>query len=174
MTAPTTHETRAPIALDPNEGEALWFNNDLLTFKATGAQTAGAYLLLEELARRGKATPLHTHPVEAETFYVLEGEVLMHLDGEERTVAAGGFVWVPPGLPHAYLVTSESARTLLLITPGTGAMERFFRDAGEPAADRVLPPRGPLDIERIGAAAARTGAVTILGPPPFGPSTAPL
>ena len=174
MAAPTTHETRAPIALDPNEGEALWFNNDLLTFKATGAQTAGAYLLLEELARRGKVTPLHTHPVEAETFYVLEGEVLMHLDGEERTVAAGGFVWVPPGLPHAYLVTSESARTLLLITPGTGAMERFFRDAGEPAADRVLPPRGPLDIERIGAAAARTGAVTILGPPPFGASTAPL
>ena len=168
MTAPTTHETRAPIALDPNGGEALWFNNDLLTFKATGAQTAGAYLLVEELARRGKVTPLHTHPTEAETFYVLEGEVLMHLDGEERLFSAGGFVSVPSGLPHAYLVTSEVARILLLITPGTGAMERFFREAGEPAADRVLPPPGGLDIERIGAAAERTGSVTILGPPPFG------
>jgi hypothetical protein len=57
-------QTRAPIALDADEGEALWFNNDLLTFKATGTQTGGAYLLLEELARRGKATPLHTHPAE--------------------------------------------------------------------------------------------------------------
>ena len=168
MPAPTTHETRAPIALDPNGGEALWFNNDLLTVKATGAQTAGAYLLLEELAGRGKVTPLHMHPAEAETFYVLEGEVLMHLDGEERLFSAGGFVSVPSGLPHAYLVTSEVARILLLITPGTGAMERFFREAGEPAADRVLPPPGPLDIERIGAAAERTGSVTILGPPPFG------
>jgi len=168
LTAQTTHEARALIALDPDEGEALWFNNDLLTFKATGAQTAGAYLLVEELARRGKVTPLHTHPAEAETFYVLEGEVLMHLDGAERTVAAGGFVSVPPGVPHAYLVTSAVARTLLLITPGTGAMESFFRDAGEPASDRVLPPAGPLDIERIGAAAERTGSVTILGPPPFG------
>jgi hypothetical protein len=28
-------------------------------------------------------------------------------------------------------------------------------------------PPGPLDIERIGAAAERTGAVAILGPPPL-------
>ena len=160
--------TRPPIVLDPDEGEALWFNNDLLTFKATGAQTGGAYLLVEELARRGKVTPLHTHPAEAETFYVLEGEALIHLDGDERSVTAGGFVSVPPGVPHAYLVTSEVARTLVLITPGSGAMEEFFRDAGEPAAEHVLPQAGPLDIERIGAAAARTGAVEILGPPPFG------
>ena len=54
-------ETRAPIALDAGEGEALWFNNDLLIFKATGAQTGGAYLLVEELARRGKVTP-SAHP----------------------------------------------------------------------------------------------------------------
>jgi hypothetical protein len=32
----------------------------------------------------------------------------------------------------------------------------------------VLPEAGPLDIERIAAAAERTGAVQILGPPPFG------
>ena len=100
MPAPAS-ETRAPIALDPGEGEALWFNNDLLTFKATGAQTGGAYLLLEEVARRGKVTPLHTHPAEEETFYVLDGEALMHLDGEQRSVTAGCFVSVPAGVPHA-------------------------------------------------------------------------
>lgn len=160
--------TRRPIALDPGEGEALWFNNDLLTFKATGAQTAGAYLFIEELARRGKVTPLHAHPAETETFYVLDGEALMHLDGDERSVAAGSFVSIPPGVPHAYLVTSELARTLVLITPGSAAMEKFFREAGEATAEHILPAAGPLDIERIGAAAERTGAVEILGPPPFG------
>jgi uncharacterized cupin superfamily protein len=123
---------------------------------------------VEEVARRGKVTPLHTHPAEEETFYVLDGEALMHLDGEQRSLTAGCFVSVPPGVPHAYLVTSETARTLLLITPGSGAMEDFFRAAGEPAAERGLPPAGPLDIERIGLAAQRTGAVAILGPPPFG------
>jgi quercetin dioxygenase-like cupin family protein len=161
-------QTRAPIVLEPGEGEALWFNNDLLTFKATGAHTGGTYLLVEEVARRGKVTPLHTHPAEEETFYVLEGEAHMYIDGEQRTVGPGCFISVPPGVPHAYLVISEVARTLVLITPGSGAMEEFFREAGEPAAERALPDPGPLDIERIGLAAQRTGAVAILGPPPFG------
>jgi quercetin dioxygenase-like cupin family protein len=167
VTAQTT-KTHAPIALDPDEGEALWFNNDLLVLKATGAQTGGAYLLVEEVARQGKVTPLHTHPAEEETFYVLEGEALIHLNGEERSLAAGSLVSVPPGVPHAYLVTSQVARSLVLVTPGSGAMEQFFREAGEPAAERVLPEAGPLDIERIAAAAERTRAVRILGPPPFG------
>jgi quercetin dioxygenase-like cupin family protein len=148
-------------------GEALWFNNDLLTLKATGAQTDGAYFLVEEVARRGKVTPLHVHPAEEETFYMLDGEAVIHLDGDERSLGVGAVVAVPPGLPHAYLVTSETARVLILITPGSAAMERFFREAGEPATERVLPEAGPLDIERIAAAAGRTGAVEILGPPPF-------
>jgi quercetin dioxygenase-like cupin family protein len=159
---------RRPIALDPDEGEALWFNNDLLIFKVTGARTGGAYLLVEEVARRGKVTPLHAHPAEEETFYILEGEAVMHLDGDERSFGVGCLVSVPPGVPHAYLVTSEVARLLIFIAPGTGAMEQFFREAGEPAPAHVLPEAGPLDIDRIAAAAERTGAVTVLGPPPFG------
>lgn len=163
----TKHARSEAIILDRDQGEALWFNNDLLTLKATGAQTDGRLLLVEELARKGKVTPLHTHPAEAETFYVLEGEALLHVDGTERSLTAGGFASVPPGVPHAYLVTSDAARTLVVITPGDGSMEAFFRDAGEPAGDAGLPPEGPLDIERISGAADRTGAVKILGPPPF-------
>ena len=167
MTADTAEKLGA-VVLDADEGEALWFNNDLLTLKATGEETGGAFLAVEELARRGKVTPLHTHPEETETFHLLEGEMLFHLDGAERSMAAGAFVSVPPGVPHAYVVTSETARALILVTPGTGAMESFFREAAQPAATRELPPEGPLDIERIAAAAERTRAVKILGPPPFG------
>lgn len=168
MAAEMNMRTRRPVVLDDDEGEALWFNNDLLTLKATGAQTDGAYLLVEELARQGKVTPLHAHPAEEETFYMLEGEVVIHLDGDEWSLGVGGLVSVPPGLAHAYLVTSEVARSLILITPGSGAMEQFFRQAGEPAPERVLLEAGPLDIERIAGAAERTRAVEILGPPPFG------
>lgn len=158
---------RATIVLEAGEGEALWFNNDRLTLKATGVQTDGEFLLVEELATRGKATPLHSHPAEAETFYILEGQALFHIDGEECLLGTGDFTSVPPEVPHAYRITSERARTLILITPGGGSMEAFFRDAGGPAAEEGLPPAGPLDIERISAAAERTGAVRILGPPPF-------
>jgi quercetin dioxygenase-like cupin family protein len=167
MAAQDATRTREAILLERGDGEALWFNNDLLVLKATGAETGGSFMLVEEHTRQGKVTPLHAHPDEAETFYVLEGEVLFHIDGTERPLVAGGFVSVPPGLPHAYTVVSETARNLILITPGTGGMEAFFRDAGDSAPERVLPPAGPLDIERIGAAAERTQAVKILGPPPF-------
>jgi hypothetical protein len=71
------------------------------------------------------------------------------------------------GVPHAFLVRSATARLLVLITPGSGAMDAFLREAGEPAPERTLPPERPLDMERIAAAAEHTGAVTILGPPPF-------
>ena len=165
--ASSTAPSRPPIVLDADAGETLWFNNDLLTFKATGAQNDGAFLLVEELAPQGKVTPLHAHPAEEETFYVLEGEALFHVDGREQVVRAGGFASIPPGVPHAYLVTAALTRSLILVTPGSGAMEAFFREAGEPARERELPPQRPLDIARLGAAAQRTGAVTILGPPPF-------
>jgi quercetin dioxygenase-like cupin family protein len=157
----------AAVVLGDTEGEALWFNNDLLIFKATGEQTGGAFLLLEELAGRGKATPLHTHPSEEESFYFLEGEALVQIDGVEHACGPGGFICIPRGIPHAYTITSETARTLILVTPGDGGMEAFFREAGEPAPQRALPVPGPLDLERIGAAAELTGAVKILGPPPF-------
>lgn len=172
MSSPTT--TQRDASTDPRvivqpdgEGEALWFNNDLLTFKATGRQTGGAFMLLEELAHRGKATPLHVHPHQDESFYFLEGEALIHVDGVEHACGPGMFVCVPRGVPHAYVVTSETARALVLLTPGDDAMEAFLRQAGEPARERALPAAEPLDLERIGRAAEQTGAVKILGPPPF-------
>ena len=167
MTAQEGTRALEPITRHPGEGEALWFNNDLLVVKATGEETHGGMVVLEELARRGKVTPLHTHPLETESFYLLEGEALFFVDGREIAVGPGAFLSVPPGVPHAYLVTSDTAKALVLITPGSGAMEAFFHDAGQPAAAHALPPEAPLDMERIGAAAGRTGAVEILGPPPF-------
>jgi len=36
-------------------------------------------------------TPLHRHPDADETFYMLEGEILLHVDGNEpRPVLTGG------------------------------------------------------------------------------------
>ena len=66
MAAQDKTRTANPIARPPSEGEALWFNNDLLTFKATGGETVGGLVVLEEFSRHGKVTPLHTHPEETE------------------------------------------------------------------------------------------------------------
>ena len=70
------------------EGEHRSFcGGGLMTFKATSEQTGGAFLLFEDRMTGGKVTPLHVHVGEDETFHVLEGELLIHIAGVERTQA---------------------------------------------------------------------------------------
>jgi quercetin dioxygenase-like cupin family protein len=164
--------TRAAIIRAEGEGDAVWFNSDLFTFKATADETGQAFTLFEELSQRGKMTPLHLHPKADETFWVIDGEILVHVDGTETTVSRGGVASVPRGMPHAILVTSETALLLTIVTPGCKELEMFFREVGQPATQRTLPPGAPLPMERIRAAAMRHGSVVILGPPPFTPGTA--
>src|SRR3954454_17868062 len=78
-----------PYALGSEEGEALWFPGVLVTIKATAEQTGGEFFLIEELASRGTATPLHVHPRDDESFYILEGELTVYLDGQPIPASAG-------------------------------------------------------------------------------------
>lgn len=153
------------FALAHREGEALWFNHDLLVFRATSEQTSGAFILFEQTSQRGKTTPLHRH-AEDETFYVLEGDVVVHIDGTDYPGKPGSIIFVPRGTPHAFLVTSDLFRGLILFTPGSEACENWFRTAGDPAPAYELPEPGPPDVARLGAASERYG-VEILGPSPF-------
>ncbi len=158
--------TAVPIVRQEGEGERRWFaGGGLWTVKATAEETGGAFTLIEDLMMRGKTTPLHTHPREDETFIVLEGEILVHVEGTEHPVGPGGVAVVPRGTRHAFLVTSEMARVLVLQTPGSG--ETFYRDASEPSTDETDAERLP-DLYRLRAAAERNpGCIEILGPPPF-------
>jgi len=160
----------APIVLAVADGEHLFYDGGLLTFKATGAQTGDALLLFEVRMPQGKATPLHVHPDTDETFYALEGEVRVHITGaEDRVVSNGSVVVIPRGTPHAFAVISQAARLLVIMTPASAISETFFRLAGEPASDPSSPPP-PANPERFGAAVERSG-LKVLGPPPF---TAPI
>ncbi len=113
---------------------------------------------------QGEKTPLHTHLDSDETMYVLDGEILMHMDGQEHTIAAGGIAVAPRGLPHAFKVISESATMLCLHTPG--CCEAFYWDASAPITSEQAAP-GPVDFDRIRASAQRNGGIELLGPPPF-------
>ena len=156
----------APIVRAEGEGERRWFaGGGVWTMKATAEETDGAFMLFENIMQKGKTTPLHLHPHEDETFIVLEGEILVHVDGSEHRVGPGGIATVLRGTRHAFLVTSEMARILALQTPGTG--EPFYRDASEPSVAETDAERPP-DWDRLRAAAERNPAcIEILGPPPF-------
>jgi len=156
--------TLAATVRDRGEGERRWFSGGgLHTWLATSDETAGAFLLFEFIGEQGKVTPLHIHPASDETFYLLDGEIQLDLDGKRHNLSAGGVAVVPRGVPHAFMVVSASTRFLTLQTPGTD--EAFYRLASEPAPDGSQPI--PVDFDRVRDAAEKTGAIEIIGPPPF-------
>jgi quercetin dioxygenase-like cupin family protein len=154
----------APYALGPEQGEALWgIDGALTTIKASAEHTNGRFSLVEEIGQLSEGTPLHRHPKDDETFYVLEGEMTFYLDdGDPIPASAGSFVHIPGGAVHAFRVDSETARYLIITAP---QHERFYRAISEPARSRTLPPEAPLDMDKV-EAAAREYKVEILGPPP--------
>ena len=160
----STTTTPVPIIRDRDAGERRWFyGGGVHTWKAKAEETGGAFMLFEIRMEQGKVTPLHTHPDSDETMYVLDGEILMHLDGQDHRVAAGGLAVAPRSTPHAFLVLSETARLLCLHTPG--CCQAFYYGASEPiSADTSS---GPVDFARIQASAVTNGGIEILGPPPF-------
>lgn len=157
-----TTTIRTSFVRNTVDAERRWFfGGGIHTWLATADDTGGTFLLFEDAMDRGKRTPLHTHPA-AETLYLIEGELLMHLDGQEHEVHAGGVVVAQAGAPHAFLVVSATARVLWLHTPG--GCEGFYRAASDPltsATDRVV------DFDRVQQAAQTAGGIEILGPPPF-------
>ena len=160
----TTARSADPVnAVRAFEGEAIWFNGALMNIKSPGEWSDEAFSLVEVAMEKGRATGLHTDASE-ETFYVLEGELLFHIDGDERRARAGETIGIRRGVPHAFMAVSELARFLVLNTPGTH--DRFFRAGGYPAADRDFANAPPPDLERTRAAAEQVGA-QLLGPAPF-------
>ena len=120
------------IIRDADEGERRWFyGGGMHVWKATAEETNGSLFILEDQLSAGKVTPLHQHPDQDEVVYVIEGEILHTSRGVERRVAQGGTIVTPRGTPHAFMVVSESARLLVLQTPGSG--QAFYRNASRPA-----------------------------------------
>lgn len=162
----------APIALSPEEGEALWFIGSLTTIKASSESTAGRVAVIEHLSPRGSGSPLHVHRREDEWFYVIEGELTLWIDGQIINATAGSFVYGPRDIPHTYTVSSDTARFLVVTQPA--GFENFVRALAERAAERVIPPSAaePAGVEAMTRLAAEHG-IEILGPPGI-PSTGGL
>jgi quercetin dioxygenase-like cupin family protein len=152
----------AAIVRNEHEGELRWFaGGGVHRWLATSEETAGSFMLFEDSMEGGKATPLHSHST-AESLYVLEGSIVLHLDGVDHQLGTGSFATAPQGVPHAFMVTSGSAKLLFLHTPGPAQAQAFYWDASQPLGDTR-----EIDFTEVRASAERTGGMTLLGPPPF-------
>jgi quercetin dioxygenase-like cupin family protein len=125
--------------------------------RATGQTTNGAFGLVEQVLPPGFASPYHTHQLEDEAFYVLEGEMAFVIDGQWTQARAGTFLFGPRNIPHGFKVLGDQpARLLLLCAPG--GFEQFVLDMSEPAP-------APPDMAKLMAVAAKY-QIDIHGPLP--------
>ncbi len=100
-------------------------NGNTVWIRASGADTGGAYTLIEGDHVAGTGPPLHTHAGEDETFWVIEGSYVMYVGDEEFAASGGEMVFVPRRTPHRFECRSDG-RMLLLFTPG--GFDGFFAE----------------------------------------------
>ncbi|MGI9145991.1 MAG: cupin domain-containing protein [Chloroflexota bacterium] len=149
----TTHPTA--IHVPPDSGQAFWLVGDTYTIKLSGEQTGGAFSLSEATVPPGGGPPPHIHNAEAETFVVLEGELLLEADGQTQQARTGAVLYVPMGTRHAFTNVGQGvARMLFLYTPA--GMERMFAEIGTPTQpNAAAPPAGPEDVAKLISVAAK-------------------
>jgi mannose-6-phosphate isomerase-like protein (cupin superfamily) len=144
------------IVLRPGEGRPIDLGGFQMSVKATGSETGEAFSLLEANEPPGFGPPLHIHHDAAEAFYVLDGEYIIFLEGQELSCPAGSFIFIPAGIQHGFRVGRVVSRKLNFYTPA--AMVGYFDELS--AAIR----NGDADVSQI----ADRYAMEVLGPVPEG------
>jgi len=140
------------------EESPIYFLGLPTILRAAGQATNGAFGLVEHLAiPPGFAAPYHTHRLEDEAFYVLEGEMAFVCDGNWTVAGPGTYVFGPRNIPHGFKVLGDvSARMLLLCTPG--GFEQFVVEMSAPTP-------APPDMAKLEALAAKY-SIDLIGPLP--------
>lgn len=121
---------------EPGEGRSLNVTGDPFVCKALGGDTGGEWSLFEATVNPGSIVPEHRHEGFEESFYILEGELEMQMNGKSLTIGKGSFIKVPKGAVHGYKNTSGAEVRYLTWTHPAG-IEHFYSDLD--AEVKVMP-----------------------------------
>jgi len=108
-------------------GKPLPVVGDEISFKISSRDTNGAFAVFEDTTPAQGGPPLHLHHAQDEWWYILEGEYLFEVDGEEIHAGPGATVFAPRGSRHAFMNTGQGpARSLVTVVPG--GLDLFFSE----------------------------------------------
>jgi mannose-6-phosphate isomerase-like protein (cupin superfamily) len=110
----------------PGEGKSISVRGVSMTYKAAGADTNGAWTLIEYTAPpRFSAPHLHRHEQAQTGFYILSGTLAIQMEKRLFKAPAGSFVLVPPGVAHKFSNKEVVPVTFLIIVSPAG-LEQYF------------------------------------------------
>ncbi|NLC57745.1 MAG: cupin domain-containing protein [Armatimonadetes bacterium] len=74
----------------------------------------------------GQTCPYHHHRVKHETFFVLKGRIRMKVGDDERVMAEGDLLAMPPGTGHSF--TGIGPALILEVSMPSTLQDNFFAD----------------------------------------------
>jgi mannose-6-phosphate isomerase-like protein (cupin superfamily) len=141
-------------------GRPLPVVGDEITIKISSQDTNGAFTVFVDTTPPLGGPPLHLHHVQDEWWYILEGEFLFEVDGEEFHAGPGATVFAPHGSRHTYMNTGQSpAQSLVTVVPG--GLDLFFEDLSTAAPTAEAVAANPELVAEI----FRKHGMELLGPP---------
>lgn len=142
-------------------GKPLPVVGDEITIKIATADANGACTVFEDVTPPLGGPPLHVHHVQDEWWYILEGNYLFEVDGEQIHARPGDVVFAPHGSRHAFMNTGQTlARSLITVVPG--GLDLFFEELSAEAPTAAA--AAAADPELIAYIFRRHG-MELLGPP---------
>lgn len=149
----TDPASASPIVLMPGGGETLSGMGMTMTFKTTGAQSGGQWLVMEYPAPpQFGGPPPHWHKVTTEIFYVLEGTLTLSAGDQTIQSGPGGYAYVPPGVVHTFSNQSDAPAKYLLIASPAG-LENYFAEVKALLDEEPVWP--PQDMSKLVALMAK-------------------
>jgi mannose-6-phosphate isomerase-like protein (cupin superfamily) len=142
--------------------EAWWFL-DLLVVEHRCAPDMTT-VVMEMTLPVGSAAPLHVHDDLDDTWYILDGTMVVRCGDDVSVVGAGHWVSMPRGVPHTFRVIGDREAKILLVHDNA-TFRDLIRDLGVPAGARTVPPHpvfpSPDELARVAAC----HDLTPIGPP---------
>jgi quercetin dioxygenase-like cupin family protein len=133
---------RAPAIKHQPRSKRYYFDVGIGCVCLSGADTGGAYCLLDIGLAPGMAVPRHMHTREDEAYYVLSGELEVVVGDEVFILRAGDTLIAPRDIPHQ-LRNSGDVENHYLIMFSPSGFEGFLKATAVPAPDNAVAPTEP-------------------------------
>lgn len=155
--------TTAVVDSPENEHGPAWWFLDTLVVEHRCAPEMDT-VVLEMTLPVGAAPPLHVHHNLDDTWYILQGTMVVRCGDEELIVGAGHWVSMPRGVPHTFRVVGEGDARILLVHDNASFRD-LIRALGVTATARVVPPEPVFPSMEETARVASAHDLIPVGPP---------
>ena len=110
-------------------GEDIQVDGEPNDCKVSAQDTDGAMCVFEFTG--GSCGPRHLHYDQDEWIYVVDGEFKFEVGDKRFRIGAGGSVFTPRKVPHAWARVSGKPGKIINVYQPAGKMEEFFREVGK-------------------------------------------